>query len=50
MFLILHRFKEMINDLDSFYNPIASKRSSIPDDISGDPQNDALDDDLLLLS
>ena len=49
MFLILHRFKEMINDLDELYKPIASKRSSIPDDMSGDPQNDALDDVLLLL-
>ena len=36
----------MINDLDLLYKPIASKRSSIPDDMSGDPQNDALDDNL----
>ena len=49
MFLILQRFKEIVNDLDLLYRPIVSKRFSIPDDMSGDPQNDTLDDDLLLL-
>jgi hypothetical protein len=49
MFLILQRFIEIINDLDLSYSPIASKRFSIPDEMSGDPQNDLLDDKLLLM-
>jgi hypothetical protein len=49
MFLILQRFIEIINDLDFLYSPIASKRLSIPDKMSGDPQNDFLDDKLLLI-
>jgi hypothetical protein len=49
MFLILKRLIEMINYLDLLYWPFSLKRHSIPDDMFEDPQNDALDDDLLLL-
>jgi hypothetical protein len=49
MFLILQRFIEIISDLDFSYSPIASMRFSIPDEMSGDPQNDFLDDELLLI-
>jgi hypothetical protein len=49
MFLILQRFIETINDLNKLYRPITSKRFLIPDDLSGDPQNDDLGDNLLLL-
>jgi hypothetical protein len=47
--VILQRFLEIINDLDFSYSPIASKRFSIPDEMSGDAQNDFLDDELLLM-
>jgi hypothetical protein len=36
----------MINVLDLLYSPITSKSVSIPDDMSGEPQNDALTDNL----
>jgi hypothetical protein len=37
------------SDLDLSYSPIASKRLSISDEMSGDPQNDFMDDKLLLM-
>jgi hypothetical protein len=46
---MLHRVREMINDLILSYNSIALNIFSIPGDKSGDPQNDILDDDLPLL-
>jgi hypothetical protein len=39
----------MINVVDLLYKHITSKSFSIPDDMSGERQNDALADDLLLL-
>jgi hypothetical protein len=45
---MLQRFIDMINDLDLSYRPMTSKRFSIPEDMSGEPQNDALGDGLLL--
>jgi hypothetical protein len=35
----------MINGLDFAYSPISSNRLSIPDEMSGDLQNDFLDGD-----
>jgi hypothetical protein len=49
MFLMLHRFMEICNDLELSHRFIALKNASIPRDMSGEPQNDILDDDLLLL-
>jgi hypothetical protein len=49
MFLILHRFTEIINDLEFSHRFIALNNFSIPGDKSGAPQKDILDDDLLLL-
>jgi hypothetical protein len=49
MFLMLHGFMEIINDLESSQRFIASYKFSIPDYKSGEPQKDVLDDDLLLL-
>jgi hypothetical protein len=49
MFLMLQRFIDMINVLDLLYRPITSKSISITDDMSGEPQNDTLDDKILLL-
>jgi hypothetical protein len=48
MFLMLQRFIDMMNVLDILYKPITSKSFSIPDDMSGEPQYDALADVLLL--
>jgi hypothetical protein len=50
MFLMLHRFMEIINDLEFSHRFIALNYFSIPGDKSGEPQKDILDDDLLLLS
>jgi hypothetical protein len=44
----VNRFIDMIQDLDVLYRPITSKSFSTSDDMSGEPQNDALDDNLLL--
>jgi hypothetical protein len=49
MFLMLHRFMEIINDLEFSHRFIALNNFSIPGDKSGEYQNDILDDDLLLL-
>jgi hypothetical protein len=49
MFLMLHRFMEIINDLEFSRRIIALNNFSIPGDKSGEPQKDILDDDLLLL-
>jgi hypothetical protein len=49
MFLMLHRFMEIINDLELSHRFIALNNLSIPGDESGEPQKDILDDDLLLL-
>jgi hypothetical protein len=49
MFLILHRFMGIINDLEFSHRFIALNNFSIPGDESGEPQKDMLDDDLLLL-
>jgi hypothetical protein len=49
MFLMLHRFMEIINDLELSHRFIALNNFSIPEDKSGEPQKDILDDDLLLL-
>jgi hypothetical protein len=46
---MLQRFIDMINVLDLLYRTITSNSFSIPDDMSGEPQKDDLDDDLLLL-
>jgi hypothetical protein len=37
----------MINDLNLLYRLIISKSFSIPDDMSGEPKNDALANNLL---
>jgi hypothetical protein len=42
MFLMLHRFMEIINDLEISHMFIASNNFSIPGDKSGEPQNDIL--------
>jgi hypothetical protein len=39
----------MISYLDLSLKPFASNKLSTPEDKSGDPQKDVLDDDLLLL-
>jgi hypothetical protein len=49
MFLMFHRFIEMINVLELSHRLIALNNFSIPGDKSGEPQKDILDDDLLLL-
>jgi hypothetical protein len=49
MLLMLHRFMEIINDLEFSHRFIALNNFSIPGDKSGEPQKDILDDDLLLL-
>jgi hypothetical protein len=49
MFLMLHRFIGIINDLEISNRFIALNNFSIPGDKSGDFQNYILDDDLLLL-
>jgi hypothetical protein len=49
MFLILHRFMEIINDLEFSHRFIALNNFSIPEDKSDDPQKDILDDCLLSL-
>jgi hypothetical protein len=49
MFLMLHRFMEIINDLEFSHRFIALNNLSILEDKSGEPQKDILDDDLLLL-
>jgi hypothetical protein len=46
---MLHRFMEICNDLELSHRFIALKNASIPRDMFGEPQNDILDDDLLLL-
>jgi hypothetical protein len=47
--LMLHRFMEIINDLESSHEFIALNHFSIPGDKSGEPQKEILDDDLRLL-
>jgi hypothetical protein len=49
MFLILHRFLGTINDLEFSHRFIALNNFSILGDRSGEPQEEILDDDLLLL-
>jgi hypothetical protein len=49
MFLMLHRFMGIINDLESSHRFIALNNFSILGDKSGEPQKDILDDDLLFL-
>jgi hypothetical protein len=49
MFLMLHRFMEIVNDLDLSHRFIALNNFSIPGDKSGGTQKEILDDDLLLL-
>jgi hypothetical protein len=49
MFLILHRFMEIIDDLELSHRFIALNYFSIPGDKSGELQKDILDDDLLSL-
>jgi hypothetical protein len=44
MFLMLHRFMEIINDLESSHRLIALNNFSIPGDKSGEPQKDILDE------
>jgi hypothetical protein len=46
---MLHRFMEIINDLEFSHRFIALNNLSIPGDKSGEPQKDILDYDLLLL-
>jgi hypothetical protein len=46
---MLHRFTEIINDLELSHRLIALNNFSIPGDNPGEPQKDILDDDLLLL-
>ena len=43
-------FKEMIKYFESPFNLINLSKFSTPTDKSGEPQNDILDDELLLLS
>jgi hypothetical protein len=47
MFLILHRFIEIINDLELSHRFIALNNFSITGDNSDETQKDILDDDLL---
>jgi hypothetical protein len=49
MFLILHRFMGVINDLEISHRLIELDNFLIQGDKSGEPQTDILDDDLLLL-
>jgi hypothetical protein len=49
MFLVLHRFMEMINDFEFSHRFIALNKFRIPGDNCSEPQKDILDDDLLLL-
>jgi hypothetical protein len=49
MFLLVHRFMEIINDLELSHRFTALNSFSIPGDKSDEPQKDILDDDLLLL-
>jgi hypothetical protein len=44
MFLMLHRFMGIINDLELSYRFIALNNFSIPGDKSGEPQKGILDD------
>ena len=50
MFLTVHKFKEMTKSFESPFNLISLSKFSTPTDKSGEPQNDILDDELLLLS
>jgi hypothetical protein len=47
--LILHRFMEIINDLEFSLGFIVLNNFSIPGDKSGEPQKEILDDAILLL-
>jgi hypothetical protein len=49
MFLMLHGFMEIINDLELSHRLIALNNFSISEDKSGEPQKDILDDNLLLM-
>jgi hypothetical protein len=49
MFLILHRFMEIINDLESSHSFIALNNFSIPGDKSVELQMVILDDGLLMM-
>jgi hypothetical protein len=49
MFLMLHRFIEIINDLELSHRFIVLNNFSIPWGKSGEPQKDILGDDLFLL-
>jgi hypothetical protein len=46
---MLHRFMEIINDIESSHRLIALNNFLIPGDKSDEPQKKILDDDLLLL-
>jgi hypothetical protein len=49
MFLMLHSFIEIINDLQLSHRFLALNNFSIREDKSGELQKEILDDDLLLL-
>jgi hypothetical protein len=49
MFLMLHRFMEIINDLGLSHRLIELNSFSISGDKSGESQKDIIDDNLLLL-
>jgi hypothetical protein len=49
MLLMLHRFMEIINDLELSHRFIASNNFSISGDKSGEHQKDILDDDIISL-
>jgi hypothetical protein len=49
MFLMLQRFIEIFTDLELSLRSIALNKFSTPEDNSGDPQKDTLDDLLFLL-
>jgi hypothetical protein len=49
MFLMLHRFMRIINDLELSHRFIALNNFSIPGNKSDEPQKYILDDDLVLL-
>jgi hypothetical protein len=50
MFLTLQRYLKMMNEVELSCNPIALDKVSIHLDDSGDPPNNFVDDDFLLLS
>jgi hypothetical protein len=50
MFLILQRFIDITKKFVSSYNLINLNKFSSPADMSGEPQNETIDEELLLLS